>query len=180
MLRTLEWKVIRNEDNTYEWTINMDTTTLAMSPNGDINPEGVLNFTNDGASVQMRPCPNYSFVSDTKNVILLQHMALPSQNPPILAGMIDIYKWPDRSISVGYEVPVGESYFSVKKGEPWYYLTFITPDQESVKLVRQLKKRHPFLEKANGKERMSAFFKLNWKEQFDWFGKTRPKKLILE
>jgi len=176
---TLEFEVESDGKGQYQWQIDMESTTLAMSPNGEVNPQGVLNFTPDGLSVQTRPCPNYSYVSDTKGVILLQHMALPSKNPPIINGMIDIYKWPDRALSVGYELPVGKTSFSIKKGEPWYFITFITPEQETVKLVRQIK-RHPFLLKSNGKDRMSAFFKLNWREQFNFFGKMRPKKLILE
>ena len=53
----------------------------------------ILNFTSDGKVVQIYPNPRWSFISDTKNVILLQHSNGITSNPPIISGQMDIYKW---------------------------------------------------------------------------------------
>ena len=39
---------------------------------------------------------------NTKNVIMIQHTNGITTNPPIISGQIDIYKWPDRPLSIGY------------------------------------------------------------------------------
>jgi len=174
---TLEFEVVRNEDDSYEWQIDMETTTLAFPPHGGADPQASLSFTPDGASVQIRPFPSFSFVSDTKDVVLLQHTNGVTVNSQIISGVIDIYKWPDRALSVAYPIHKGHNTVTIKKGEPWFFLTFITPDLEPVKVV-QMDERHPFLEKTKGKENMSKYFKLSWRKQFNYFGRIRPKKLL--
>ena len=95
----LEFTIQKNGDGTWNWNINGDKTTIDLQR---FTGEDILNFTSDGKVVQIYPNPRWSFVSDTKNVILLQHSNGITTNPPIISGQLDIYKWPDRPLSVGY------------------------------------------------------------------------------
>ena len=94
----LEFTIQKNGDGTWNWNINGDKTTIDLQR---FTGEDILNFTSDGKVVQIYPNPRWSFVSDTKYVILLQHSNGISTNPPIISGQLDIYKWPDRPLSVG-------------------------------------------------------------------------------
>ena len=99
-------------------------------------------------------------------------------NPQIITGMFDIYDWPDRALSVGYYLTKKEQTFTLKRDEPWYRVTFITPDLEPIKLIK-MTERSPYLVRTQNKDKLSTIKYLNWRKVFKYFGKTRPKKLIL-
>ena len=67
----------------------------------------------------------------------------------------------------------------IKKGQPWYRLTFITPEFEQVRLIRMYE-RCSFLLNTKNKSKMAVINKVNWRKVFNYFGTTRPKKLIKE
>lgn len=172
----LEWAICHNDDGSWDWAINEENSSVSLNSRL-ITPENILGMSPDGRVCQIHPHPMWSFVSDTKDVIVLQHTNGPTENPDIITGMMDIYKWPDRPLSVAYHCPNKQNKFQLKKGQPWYYITFITPNQDTVKLV-ELEERHPFLKKTSNKSNLGFFRKLNWTKIFNHFGETRPKKLM--
>lgn len=174
----LEFTVKFNDEGGWHTDINTDKTTISLV-NAEFEPEKILNFTPDGRIVQIFPNPNWSFISDTKNVILIQHSNGIDTNPQILTGNLDIYKWPDRPLSVGYYLDKKEQTITLRRGQPWYRLTFITPEFEQVKLIRMYE-RCAFLKNTMSKGKLSLINKLNWKKIFNYFGNTRPKRLIKE
>tara|TARA_Y100001936_G_scaffold229637_1_gene251992 strand:+ start:401 stop:1108 length:708 start_codon:yes stop_codon:yes gene_type:complete len=172
----LEFKVEHKDSGEWNWEIINTTINI---PNQYFNPEEILNFSPDGKVVQIYPNPNWSFISDTENVILMQHTNGIDTNPQIVTGWLDIYKWPDRPLSIAYNIHKSIQTIKIKKGQPWYRLTFITPEFESVKLIRMYE-RCSFLLNTKNKSKMAVINKLNWKKVFNWFGNTRPKRLIEE
>ena len=92
---------------------------------------------------------------------------------------MDIYKWPDKHMSVGYSFADAgdEITFRLKRGQPWYRVTFFTPGLDTVKLV-EMTKRSEFLMRTANKSYLSAIKYLNWRKIFTDFGNSRPKKLI--
>ena len=137
----------------------------------------ILNFQPDGRTVQIAPNPQWSFISDTKNVIMIQHTNGITTNPPIISGQIDIYKWPDRPLSIGYYMNKKSQTFRLRRGQPWFRVSFITPDFQPVRLVRMYE-RCAFLESTLTKSKLTMIQKLDWKRVFNYFGTSRPKKLI--
>ena len=172
----LEFKV--EHKDTGEWFWEIVNTTINI-PNQYFSPEDILNFSPDGKVVQIYPNPNWSFISDTKNVILMQHTNGIDTNPQIVTGWLDIYKWPDRPLSVAYNTNKSMQTIKIKKGQPWYRLTFITPEFEQVRLIRMYE-RCSFLLNTKNKSKMAVINKVNWRKVFNYFGTTRPKKLIKE
>jgi hypothetical protein len=79
---------------------------------------------------------------------------------------------------VAYSITEKVQTFKLKRGEPWYRVTFITPDLEPVKLIK-MNERHPYLVRTQNKDTLSTIKYLNWRKVFKYFGKTRPKKLII-
>ena len=138
----------------------------------------ILSFDNDATVVQVLLSPAWSFVSDTPNTILFLHTNGVDTNPQMISGMFDIYDWADRAVSMAYSITEKVQTFKLKRGEPWYRVTFITPDLEPVKLIK-MTERHPYLVRTQNKDTLSTLKYLNWKKVFKYFGKTRPKKLIL-
>ena len=118
-------------------------------------------------------------MSDTPNTIMLQHSNGIDTNPQIVTGQMDIYKWPDRQLSVGYSLEhiKDKHTFTLKQGQPWYRVTFFVPDLRPVKLVR-MKERPLFLKNTRQKSTLTAIKKLDWRKIFTDFGNSRPKKLI--
>ena len=172
----LEWTVIIDKTNDgLHWEINSDKTSINKHPEG----LDVLSFEPEGKSVQVLIHPGWSFVSDTPNTIMLQHTNGIDTNPQIISGQMDIYKWPDKHMSVGYSFAdtKDKKTFRLKRGQPWYRFTFFTPDLETVKLVR-MEERPEFLKRTKGKSELSMLRNLNWKKIFTDFGNSRPKKLI--
>jgi len=98
-------------------------------------------------------------------------------NPPIVSGQLDIYKWPDRPLSAGYYINKNLQTFKLRRGQPWYNITFITPEFEPVKLIRMYE-RCAFLKNTHNKFQLPTINKLDWRNVFNYFGRTRPKKLI--
>lgn len=172
----LEWAVCHNEDGTWDWAINEENSSISLDSRL-ISPIDILGASPDGRVCQIHPHPMWSFVSDTKDVIVLQHSNGDTKNPDIITGMMDIYKWPDRPLSVAYSCDKADNKFNLQKGQPWYFITFITPNQETVKLV-ELEDRHPFLKRTRNKSNLGFFRKLNWTKIFNHFGEVRPKKLM--
>ena len=180
----LEWTVFRTDEGTesrvtpisgpagFRYEINSKVSTVNIARG--YKP---FDFDPQGLNCQIRIRPEWSFVSDTPNTIMIQHSNGIDTNPQIISGMLDIYKWPDRGMNVGYAIEGKEKTFRLKSGEPWYRVTFITPDLEPVKLVR-MNYRPDFLLKTRNKTSLSAIQFLNWRKVFNNFGKTRPKKLI--
>ena len=76
-----------------------------------------------------------------------------ARNPQIVTGWLDIYKWPDRPLSIAYNIHKSIQTIKIKKGQPWYRLTFITPEFESVKLIRMYE-RCSFLLNTKNKSKM--------------------------
>ena len=170
----VEWTVWREENR---WEINMENTTLRQG--GNFNLEHLFTFDQECTNCQINFKPMWSFVSDTPNTILLLHTNGVDTNPQMISGMFDIYDWADRAISMAYPITKKVQTFKLKRGEPWYRVTFITPDLEPVKLIK-MTERHPYLVRTQSKETLSTLKYLNWKKVFKYFGKTRPKKLIIE
>lgn len=171
----LEWTVEHNAEGGFVWNINTDKTTIDLHT---FDGNQILQFTPDGRIVQIFPNPGWSFISDTPNVICLQHSNGITTNPPIISGQMDIYKWPDRQLSVGYYINNRRSQtFTLKKGQPWYRLSFITPDFVPVRLVRMYE-RCAFLKNTKNKSKLPTIRKLDWRRVFNYFGETRPKRLI--
>ena len=170
----LEFTIQHNGDGTWNWNINKDRSTIDLI---QLPGDEILNFTSDGKVVQIYPNPRWSFISDTKNVILLQHSNGITTNPPIISGQVDIYKWPDRPLSVGYHISKNTQTFRLRRGQPWYNLTFITPEFEPIKLIRMYE-RCAFLKNTHNKFKLPTINKLDWRNVFNYFGRTRPKKLI--
>jgi hypothetical protein len=166
---------IKQSRNGPSWEIH--DTTLAVGNLG-FDGEKILQVTGDGDFVQIYPRPQWGFISDTKNVIMFQHSNGITTNPPVISGMYDIYKWPDRNLSLAYKLEFGKR-ITIKKGEPLYYVTFITPNFEPVKLIRMYE-RTGFLKSTRNKENLSFMSKQNWPKVFEYFGRSRPKKLIEE
>ena len=175
----LEWTITRDKtDDSWRWDINPDKTSFDLKDMfWDSNQ--ILNFSSDGTTVQVMPHPNWGFVSDTPNTILLTHSNGIDTNPQIVTGQIDIYKWPDRLLSVAYYLDTGkdEQTFTLKRGQPWYRLTFFTPGLDTVRLVR-MEKRPDFLENTRNKSKIALIKHNNWRKIFTDFGNSRPKKLI--
>ena len=174
----LEWTITRDSgegelfaDN-WHWDINPDNTTIDCDKGLEI-----LSVDSEGKSVQVMIHPGWSFVSDTPNTIMLQHTNGIDTNPQMISGQLDIYKWPDRQMSIGYYVKNDEQTFTLKKGQPWYRVTFFLPDLETVKLV-EMTKRSEFLMRTANKSYLSNIKYLNWRKVFTDFGNSRPKKLI--
>ena len=178
----IEFTITRSEEEKetgdWSWVINQDKTTLDLD-DGFWNSNQILNFSTDGTTVQVVPHPNWGFVSDTPNTIMLQHSNGIDTNPQIITGQIDIYKWPDRQLSVAYylDTDKDEQTIRIKRGQPWYRLTFFTPGLDTVKLVR-MEKRPDFLEKTKNKSKLANVKHMNWRKIFTDFGNSRPKKLI--
>jgi hypothetical protein len=174
----LEWTITHKKDGGFDWDINTEKTSLAMM-NPDIQPIDMLGMSPDGRVCQIHPHPVWSFVSDTKNTIMIQHSNGIDTNPQIITGQLDIYKWPDRPLSVAYYVEKDTQTFTLRRGQPWYRLTFITPELDVIRLVRMYK-RCDFLERTKNKSKLPVINKLNWRKIFNYFGNNRPKKLIKE
>jgi hypothetical protein len=174
----LEWTITRDSgegelfaDN-WHWEINPDNTTIDCDKGLEI-----LSVDSEGKSVQVMIHPGWSFVSDTPNTIMLQHTNGIDTNPQMISGQLDIYKWPDRQMSIGYYVQPGKQTFTLKKGQPWYRVTFFTPGLDTVKLV-EMTERSEFLKRTANKSYLSNIKYLNWRKVFTDFGNSRPKKLI--
>ena len=173
---TLEYTVSKNADGSLWWEIHPENTTLSIgSPT--FPTEDIVQIQGD-AFAQINPRPQWGFISDTPNVYLLQHTNGITTNPQIVSGMFDIYKWPDRAVSVAYPVEIGKR-VRINKGEPWYNITFITPNFEPVKLVRMYE-RTGFLSATRNKHNTSYMSKQFWPRVFDYFASIRPKRLIKE
>ena len=169
----LEWTITRDKtDDSWRWDINPDNTTIDLDKGLQI-----LSVDSEGKSVQVMIHPGWSFVSDTPNTIMLQHTNGIDTNPQMISGQLDIYKWPDRQMSIGYYVEKGKQTFTLKKGKPWYRVTFFLPDLEPVKLVK-MTERSEFLKRTANKSYLSNIKYLNWRKVFTDFGNSRPKKLI--
>ena len=169
----LEWTITRDKtDDSWRWDINPDNTTIDLDKNLEI-----LGVDSEGKSVQVMIHPGWSFVSDTPNTIMFQHTNGIDTNPQMISGQLDIYKWPDRQMSIGYYVEKGKQTFTLKKGKPWYRVTFFLPDLEPVKLVK-MTERSEFLKRTANKSYLSNIKYLNWRKVFTDFGNSRPKKLI--
>ena len=169
----LEWTITRDKtDDSWRWDINPDNTTIYLDKDLEI-----LGVDSEGKSVQVMIHPGWSFVSDTPNTIMLQHTNGIDTNPQMISGQLDIYKWPDRQMSIGYYVENDKQTFTLKKGKPWYRVTFFVPDLEPVKLV-EMTERSEFLKRTANKSYLSSLKHLNWKKIFTDFGNSRPKKLI--
>ena len=162
----LEWTVSHTSEGVF-CEVSENTTQLA----------NILLIDEQGTNCQVKLRPMWSFISDTPNTIILQHTNGIDTNPQIVSGMFDIYNWPDRAISIGYSITKKEQTFKLKRGEPWYRVTFITPDLEPVKLIK-MTERSPFLIRTQNKDKLTTIKYLNWRKIFKYFGKTRPKKLI--
>ena len=177
----LEWTVSRNADGSVDWKINPDKTTIDLNKNMFLYEKGldILGFDPEATVVQVLLHPGWSFVSDTPNTIMLQHSNGIDTNPQIVTGQKDIYKWPDRQLSVGYSLEhiKDKHTFTLKQGQPWYRVTFFVPDLRPVKLVR-MKERPLFLKNTRQKSTLTAIKKLDWRKIFTDFGNSRPKKLI--
>ena len=167
----LEWTVWREENR---WEVNNTT----LRPEGNFHLDQLFTFDEECTNCQVNFRPRWSFISDTPNTILLQHTNGIDTNSQIISGMFDIYDWADRAISVAYSITKKEQTFKLKRGEPWYRVTFITPDLEPVKLIK-MTERHPYLVRTQNKDTLSTIKYQNWKKIFKYFGKTRPKKLII-
>ena len=165
-----EWTITKSDTDNIVCDFNPDHTTVAVD-------NKVLEFDVDSGVVQINIRPQWSFVSDTPGTILLQHSNGIDTNPPIISGMFDIYNWPDRTLSIGYKITSNPQTFRLKRGEPWYRVTIITPELQPVNLVK-MEERPPFLERTKNKHHLAAVHYLNWRKVFKYFGKTRPKKLI--
>ena len=156
----------------WHWEINPDNTTIDLDKGLQI-----LSVDSEGKSVQVMIHPGWSFVSDTPNTIMFQHTNGIDTNPQMISGQLDIYKWPDRQMSIGYYVKNDKQTFTLKKGQPWYRVTFFLPDLEPVKLVK-MTERSEFLKRTSNKSYLSNIKYLNWRKVFTDFGNSRPKKLI--
>jgi len=178
----LEWTVKKDKNgNIIQWDINPDNTSIDLSEDVFIYEQGlkILGFEDEGKSVQILIHPEWSFVSDTPNTIMLQHSNGIDTNPHIISGQIDIYKWPDRQLSVGYNLEDirDEQTFTLKQGEPWYRVSFFAPDLKPIKLVK-MEERPEFLKRTQNKSSLTGLKNLNWKKIFADFGDSRPQKLI--
>lgn len=170
----LEWTIKFEDDGRFNWELPSDKTTINLE---FLKASDILNFQPDGRTVQIAPNPQWSFISDTKNVIMIQHTNGITTNPPIISGQIDIYKWPDRPLSIGYYMNKKSQTFRLRKGQPWFRVSFITPDFQPVRLIRMYE-RCAFLESTLTKAKLTMIQKLDWKRVFNYFGNSRPKKLI--
>ena len=168
----LEWTVWREENR---WEVNIENTSL--STDSSFSLDNLFAFDKENTNVQINYRPGWSFISDTPNTILLQHTNGIDTNPQIISGMINIYDWADRALSIGYSLTEKVQTFKIKRGEPWYRVTFITPDLEPVKLIK-MTERHPYLVRTQIKDHLATIEYQNWRKIFKYFGKTRPKKLI--
>ena len=166
----VEWTVRKNNTGEVVYDFNTDYTTVTIN-------DQLLAFDVDSGVVQVELRPQWSFVSDTPGTILLQHSNGIDTNPPIISGMFDIYNWPDRTLSIGYNITEYPQTIRLKRGEPWYRVTIITPDLQPVNLVK-MEERPPFLQRTKNKHHLAAVHYINWRKVFKYFGKTRPKKLI--
>ena len=169
----LEWTVWREENR---WEVNTENTSL--NTDGSFSLDKLFTFDRENTNVQINYRPSWSFISDTPNTILLQHTNGIDTNPQIISGMINIYDWADRALSIGYSLTEKVQTFKIKRGEPWYRVTFITPDLEPVKLIK-MTERHPYLVRTQRKDKLATIEYQNWRKIFKYFGKTRPKKLII-
>ena len=169
----LEWTVWREENR---WEVNIENTSL--STDSSFSLDNLFAFDKENTNVQINYRPGWSFISDTPNTILLQHTNGIDTNPQIISGMINIYDWADRALSIGYSLTEKVQTFKIKRGEPWYRVTFITPDLEPVKLIK-MTERHPYLVRTQRKDKLATIEYQNWRKIFKYFGKTRPKKLII-
>ena len=70
-----------------------------------------------------------------------------------------------------------EQTFTLKRGQPWYRVTFFVPDLKPVRLVK-MEERPEFLKRTKNKTDLTIFKDLNWRKIFTDFGNSRPKKLI--
>ena len=95
----LEWTVWREENR---WEVNTENTSL--NTDGSFSLDNLFTFDRENTNVQINYRPGWSFISDTPNTILLQHTNGIDTNPQIISGMIDIYDWPDRALSIGYSL----------------------------------------------------------------------------
>ena len=170
----LEWTVWREENR---WEVNLDNTSLSTDTS-DFSLDNLFTFDKESTNVQINYRPGWSFISDTPNTILLQHTNGIDTNPQIISGMINIYDWADRALSIGYSITKEVQTFKLNRGEPWYRVTFITPDLEPVKLIK-MTERSPYLVRIQRKDKLATIEYQNWRKIFKYFGKTRPKKLIL-
>ena len=169
----LEWTVWRDENR---WKVNMENTTIGWDDSFPL--EKLFTFDNECTNCQVNYRPMWSFISDTPNTTILLHTNGIDTNPQIITGMFDIYDWPDRALSIGYSLTEEVQTFKINRGEPWYRVTFITPDLEPVKLIKMTEK-HPYLVRTQIKDELGTIEYQNWRKIFKYFGKTRPKKLIL-
>ena len=169
----LEWRVTRDKTD-IPWCLDINPNNTTIDLDKGFHP---LKVDSEGKSVQVMPHPGWSFVSDTPNTIMLQHTNGIDTNPQMISGQLDIYKWPDRQMSIGYYVEKGKQTFTLKKGQPWYRVTFFTPDLRPVKLVR-MEERPEFLKRTKDKVYLTGIKNLDWRKIFTDFGNSRPKKLI--
>jgi hypothetical protein len=173
----LEWTVSKHPMTGCRAEINPDNCSLDMEKISNL--ENILAFDREGKVVQVLINPGWSFVSDTPNTIMLQHSNGIDTNPQIVTGQMDIYKWADRKLSVGYSLENGgdEQTFTLKRGQPWYRVTFFVPDLKPITLVK-MEERPEFLKRTRNKTDLTIFKNLNWRKIFTDFGNSRPKKLI--
>ena len=173
----LEWTVSKHPMTGCRGEINPDNCSLDIEKISNL--ENILAFDREGKVVQVLINPGWSFVSDTPNTIMLQHSNGIDTNPQIVTGQMDIYKWPDRKLSVGYSLENGENEqtFTLKRGQPWYRVTFFVPDLKPITLVK-MEERPEFLKRTKNKTDLTIFKNLNWRKIFTDFGNSRPKKLI--
>ena len=168
----LEWTITEVEPGHLSCDINTTKSTINIDSNIQL-----FDFDVAGKTCQINLRPKWSFISDTPNTIMIMHTNGIDTNPQMITGMFDIYDWPDRSTSIAYHIKKKKQTFKLKRGEPWYRVTFITPDLQPVKLVRMFN-RSPFILRTQNKSQLTALKYLNWRKVFKYFGKTRPKKLI--
>ncbi len=173
----LEWTVYKHKGGGAHGKINQDNCSLDLEKISNI--ESILGFDREGKVVQILLNPGWSFVSDTPNTIMLQHSNGIDTNPQIITGNADIYKWPDRQLSIAYSLEDGgdEQTFTLKRGQPWYRVTFFVPELQPVTLVK-MEERPLYLRNIRNKTDLTIFKNLNWRKIFNDFGNSRPKKLI--
>ena len=173
----LEWTVYKHKEVGAHGKVNQDNCSLDLQKISNL--ESILGFDNAGTVVQVLINPALSFVSDTPNTFILQHTNGIDTNPQMITGQMDIYKWPDRTLSIGYSLEDGgdEQIFKLKRGEPWFRVTIFVPDLKPIKLVK-MEERPEFLKRTRNKTDLTLFKNLNWRKIFNDFGNSRPKKLI--
>ena len=125
--------------------------------------------------------PDEIFISDTPGVKiqLMPHPKSKYQN--IVCAELDIYKW-FRSFHCPYYFNGDQFHLMLDEDEPLFIIKFITPNDETVKLVEL---DYSKIEKyADQRRRMRILTGENirsykwWKNTFDVFANKRPKNMI--